>query len=126
MFPDGLEGSKFTLTEVIGLLEWSLPSAWRAKFDLDGFIPSMHAEGKLVAACEAIKRNQVTNKKSSKTTETHTKKEAKFENSKTSEQLGEKKKAHKLASFFCTEHGGHPTHATADCFPLKKRSGIHV
>ena len=122
MFPNGSEGSKFTPTEVIGLLEWSLPSAWRAKFDLDGFIPSMHTKGKLVAACEAIERNQVTNEKSSKTTDTHTKKKAKFENSKTSEQSGEKKKNNKSASFFCTEHGKNPTHATADCFTLKNRA----
>jgi hypothetical protein len=44
LFPNGTdEGLKFTPQELIGLLEWSLPQAWRAnKFDLDGYVPSLH------------------------------------------------------------------------------------
>jgi hypothetical protein len=45
--------------EIIGLLEWSLPAPWRAKFDLDGYIPTLHSKTRLIEACEAIERNEL-------------------------------------------------------------------
>jgi hypothetical protein len=38
VFPLGLPASRFTDQEVVGLLEWSLPSTWRKKFNLDGYV----------------------------------------------------------------------------------------
>ena len=58
LFPNGSVASKFSETEIIGLLEWSLPPAWRTKFDLDGYIPTLHSKTRLVEACEAIERNE--------------------------------------------------------------------
>jgi hypothetical protein len=57
LFPLGTDASKFTDTEIIGLLEWSLPPAWRTKFNLDGYIPTLHNRAKLIENCEAIERN---------------------------------------------------------------------
>jgi hypothetical protein len=57
LFPLGTDASKFTDTEIIGLLEWSLPPAWRTKFDLDGYIPTLHNRAKLIEKFEAIERN---------------------------------------------------------------------
>src|SRR5690242_4940616 len=37
-FPGGLEASKLTKTELVEILEFSLPLEWRQKFDLDGYI----------------------------------------------------------------------------------------
>jgi hypothetical protein len=58
LFPGGTEASKFSNTQVIGLLEWSLPPSWRFKFDLDGYIPTLDTKAKLIENCEAIERNQ--------------------------------------------------------------------
>ena len=63
LFPGGTESSKFTETEIIGLLEWSLPPAWRTKFDLDGYIPTLDSKARLIEACEAIERNEAVDDK---------------------------------------------------------------
>jgi hypothetical protein len=43
-FAHATEASKFSEVQLIGLLEWSLPVTWRAKFDLDGYIPTLHSK----------------------------------------------------------------------------------
>jgi hypothetical protein len=55
VFPLGLPASKFTDQEVMGLLEWSLPSTWRKKFDVDGYVFTLGTKAKLILECEAIK-----------------------------------------------------------------------
>ena len=113
LFPNGSEASKFSEIELIGILEWSLPQAWRTKFDLDGYIPTEHTKARLIEACEAIERNQdesvdeKAKKKSSSITEKKKKGKAKGSD-------GEKK-------FFCTHHKWNNTHVTADCWTLNKK-----
>jgi hypothetical protein len=46
------------MQELDGLLEWSFPSHWRKKFDLDGYIPTLGTKAKLISECKAIKRNE--------------------------------------------------------------------
>jgi hypothetical protein len=58
-FPTATEASKFSEIELIGLLEWSLPATWRAKFDLDSYILTLHTRAKLIEACEAIERSEI-------------------------------------------------------------------
>jgi hypothetical protein len=48
LFPLGTEALKVSDSEIIGLLEWSLPPQWRTKFDLDGCIHSLHPRFKLI------------------------------------------------------------------------------
>ena len=57
MFPDATNDSKFSETKLVGLLEWSLPDSWRAKFDLDGYRPTLYTKSRLIEECEAIERN---------------------------------------------------------------------
>ena len=118
LFPNGSEASKFTPQELIGLLEWSLPPAWRAKFDLDGYVPSLHPKIKLIEACEAIERNEVTIDKS-KSSDASANKKVKFDVSKVKNKADQKGSARKTASFYCTEHGKNSTHSTSDCRVLK-------
>ncbi len=40
LFPYGKESDKFTTGELLEILEWSIPEAWRTKFDLNGYIPT--------------------------------------------------------------------------------------
>jgi hypothetical protein len=58
VFPLGSPASKFTDQEVVGLPEWSLPSTWRKKFDLDGYVPTLGTKAKLILECEAIEQKK--------------------------------------------------------------------
>ena len=58
LFPGGDENSKFSTSELLEILECSLPYSWRQKFDLDGYIPTDGTRAQLIAACEAIERSQ--------------------------------------------------------------------
>ena len=60
LFLNGSDASKFSNVEIVGLLEWSLPPTWCAKFDLDGYMPTLHSKARLIEACKAIERNEVT------------------------------------------------------------------
>jgi hypothetical protein len=66
LFPLGNHESKFTDQELVGLLEWSLPSQWRKKFDLDGYIPTLSTKAKLISKCKAIERNEIAKDKERK------------------------------------------------------------
>ena len=118
LFPDGSENDKFSPQEIIGLIEWSLPPAWRAKFDLDGYVPSLHSKARLIEACEAIERNEQVTKKEQ---------EEKGNNNK-KRKGGKTKNASKVegnstvVKYFCKEHGYNSSHNTEDCFTLKNRA----
>jgi hypothetical protein len=117
LFPTGTENSKFSDVEVVGLLEWSLPPAWRAKFDLDGYVPTLHPKMQLIEACEAIERNLFIETNKSK----HNKREKKGKQKNKHEKGGfahGKSERSKPSMFYCSEHGNNPTHATADCYTL--------
>ena len=70
LFPTGSEADKFSMTEIVELLEWTIPKSWRTKFELDGYVPTNHGKDRLIAECEAIERNSpkldVTQKSSTK------------------------------------------------------------
>jgi hypothetical protein len=57
LFPGGSVADKFSTTEIVELLEWSIPKAWRNKFDLDSYVPTLFSKDRLIAECEAIERN---------------------------------------------------------------------
>jgi len=122
LFPTGVDTSKFTEPELVGLLEWSLPPAWREKFDLKGYIPSEFSRTRLVTECEAIERHlrpddgNSNNKTTEKTKSP--KKRGRGENSNT---RGDRNSGNKKTKFFCTEHGNNPTHPTSECWTLKNR-----
>ena len=54
--------SQISDQELVGPMEWLLLASWRAKFDLDSYIPTLDTKVKLVSECEAIERNELINK----------------------------------------------------------------
>jgi hypothetical protein len=125
MFPNGTVASKFSPTELIGLLEWSLPPAWRAKFDLDGYVPTLGTKARLIEACEAIERNEETTKDKSSASDNNNNNNKKHKSGKSK---GKGKSSDKSGSagdepkFYCTEHGHNQKHDTVDCWTLKNRA----
>ena len=55
-FPGATDSDLFDPPELLDLLEFSLPEAWRAKFDLAGYIPTSHDKTRLVLEGEQIER----------------------------------------------------------------------
>ncbi len=113
LFPNGSVEDKFDDADVISLLEWSLPPAWRKKFELDGYNPSDGSKQKLILACEAIERHAKadSSKEKKEKGDTSKKRKVTFDN-KTKE--GKKDLA-------CTLHGM-GNHLTKDCWTLKKQA----
>ena len=107
LFPEATEESKFNSTELLEILEFALPAKWRAKFNLDGYIPSKHDRGKLLAECEAIERHEGLGSYNAKPP---VKKDNK-RHGKKEDKMGNKVK-------FCTKHSFNTTHDTAGCWLL--------
>jgi hypothetical protein len=119
LFPSATAADKFSDEEVVELLEWSIPQAWRTKFDLDGYIPTGHNKARLIRECEILERNDPMQKNAKvlpKNKEKPSKKgTSKFKN-------GSKYTTDKKAGYYCTEHGSNPTHNTDSCYTLKNKS----
>ena len=119
VFPGATAEDKFNESDLIGLLEWSLPAKWREQFDLKGYVPSDHPRKKLIEECEAIERHIKPDSENGKTGNGYSK------NSKNqkSEKSGSKgKKSEEAFSHYCKEHGKNSTHDTKDCYTLKNRA----
>ena len=50
-FPDADETDKFSDRDIVEILEWTIPASWRAKFDLDSYIPTDDTKVMLVRHC---------------------------------------------------------------------------
>jgi hypothetical protein len=118
-FPNATEASKFSEVKLIGLLEWSLPVDWIAKFDLDGYIPTLHSKAKLIEACEAIERSEIALEKPSKEESSQNHKMVKRAASRNGAPPDKKQKS--VSKHYCTEHWQNPTHSTAGFWTLKNR-----
>ena len=66
-FAGATEADLFSPAELLELLEFSLPPAWRAKFDLAGYIPTKHDKDRLIAEGEQIERHELLTAKSAPT-----------------------------------------------------------
>jgi hypothetical protein len=123
LFPGGSAASKFSEVELVGLLEWSLPPAWRSQFDLKGYVPTLDTKSRLISECEAIERNETETK--TKKNEDNNNKTKNNKKSKSAKAETENKKngaASKNNAFFCKECGRNRTHATEDCYILKNKA----
>ena len=120
VFPNPTEASKFLETELIGLLQLSLPVTWRVKFDLDGYIPTLHSKTKLIEAYEAIEQSEISLEKPSKEESSQNHKMVKRAASRIGAPPAKKQKS--VSEHYCTEHGQNPTHSTADCWTIKNRA----
>ena len=121
LFPSGTDASKFSDAEIVGLLEWSLPPDWRTKFDLDGYVPTLHNKANLIQACEAIERNESASQKSSKTSDQDHKKTGK-KSGKTTTKGSKSDHSSSRSKYYCTEHGHNNTHGTSSCRVLNNKS----
>ena len=120
-FPTATEASKFSEIELIGLLEWSLPATWRAKFDLDSYIPTLHIRAKLIEACEAMKQSEIAVERPPREESSQSHKNIKRSTVKYSTEPN-KKRQKSDGKHYCSEHGFNPTHTTADSYTLKNRA----
>jgi hypothetical protein len=116
-FPIGTKASKVSEIELIGLLEWSLPATWRAKFNLDSYLPTLHSRVKLIEACEAIEESEIAMERPSREESSQTHRNIKRSAAKNSTEPQKKQKSD--GKHYCNEHGYNPTHATADCYTIK-------
>ena len=112
LFPDATMESKFTSAELLELLEFSLPASWRAKFDLDGYVPTKHDRARLLTECEAIERNEKIDNNVVKPKGTTKRKEAERKPS-ASRRMPRNPKLK-----FCSEHGPNTTHDSSKCWVL--------
>jgi hypothetical protein len=55
-FPGATDDNKFSNNDLLEILEWSVPAKWRANFDLNQYVPSLHDKARLIAEAEAIER----------------------------------------------------------------------
>jgi hypothetical protein len=122
LFPGGSAVSKFSDVELVGLLEWSLPPAWRSQFDLKGYVPTLETKARLISECEAIERNKTENKTKKGDESSNNKNKKKSKAAKTEGEKTKSGAAAKGNAFFCKECGRNGTHATEDCYILKNRA----
>jgi hypothetical protein len=117
LFPGGCDLDKFSTTEIVELLEWSIPKAWRTKFDLDGYVPTNHNKERLIAECEAIETNspKVDSKEKQTKTPVHKKNRGQVKHSRVDRSKDAK-------SYYCTEHGKNPTHNTEQFYVVKNKA----
>ena len=64
LFPNGTDSDKFTPEDIMEILEWSIPEAWRTKFDFDGYVPTEFGKERFITECEAIEHNEPKKTKS--------------------------------------------------------------
>jgi hypothetical protein len=115
VFSLGSPASKFTDQEVVGLLEWSLPSTWRKKFDLDGYVPTLGTKAKLILECEAIKRNKSV-KERERNDDDHNNNNYKKNRFGNSAARAQKNERGGNGQFYCKNCGLNCTHVTAKFF----------
>ena len=122
-FPGGTQASKFSESEIVGLLEFALPNSWRKAMDLKGFVPSDNNKKALVDQCERIERNETQVSKDKEPHNDNNKnnkknKFAKFENNK--KKNGGEQVTSEDGQKYCKKCGHNDTHSTDRCFKLKK------
>ena len=97
---------------MLEILEFALPASWRAKFDLDGYVPTKHDRARLLNECEAIERNEKIDSSLNNTKGQQKRKEK----DKKKGAIRRSPKNPKLK--FCSEHGPNTTHDSTKCWIL--------
>jgi hypothetical protein len=120
LFPGGTSESKFSEPQLVGLLEWALPQAWRNKFDLDGYIPTQGTRAKLILECEAIERSEITKKDGNDNNNNNNNNNKKNQKPKFGKTGGTpRNREGRDNGFFCKNCGPNRSHVTANCYFLK-------
>jgi hypothetical protein len=121
-FPSATEVSKFSEIELIGLLEWSLPATYRAKFDLDSYIHTLHSRAKLIDFCKAIEQSEIAVERTSRKESSQSHRNIQRLAAKDSTEPQKKQKSD--GKHYCSEHRYNPTHATANCYTITHRERV--
>jgi hypothetical protein len=119
-FPGASDDDKFEADDLLEIIEWALPVRWRAKFDLDRYIPSLYDKARSIAEAEAIERSEAVLVKPTKVQGT---KEKKTSKSRAQKKVQPKHDKSASTEYYCNEHGRNKTHATAGCYTIKNRNG---
>jgi hypothetical protein len=57
-FPNAKVLSKYSKEELIGILEFAVPSHWRKAFDLRDYLPTSDDKARFISECERIEQNK--------------------------------------------------------------------
>jgi hypothetical protein len=57
-FPGAKDSDKFDADELLEIIESALPVRWRAKIDLDRYVPSRYDKARLIVEAEGIERSE--------------------------------------------------------------------
>ena len=123
-YPGGDESSKFSDKQLIDILEWAVPEAYREKFLDHGYIPSQHGIKKFLLEGELAEMLLKKETKPRRLTQIKESKKRTYSNNGNQlENQGAKKK-----SFYCRVHGVNNSHNTAQCKVVQaaKKNGEEV
>jgi hypothetical protein len=90
-FPGASDDGKFEADDLLEIIKWALTVRWRAKFDLDRYVPSLYDKARLIAEAEAIERSEAVLVKPTKAQETKEKKSSKSRAQKKVQPKNDKK-----------------------------------
>jgi hypothetical protein len=121
-FPDGDANSKFTESELVGMLDFSLPASWRKAMDLKGYVASQYDRKSLVDQCEMIVRNETPLKHDQDDDNDNNKncKKTRFAKSETKNIKSGNKSTTDDGQYYCKDCGKNSTHDTDRCYILKR------
>jgi hypothetical protein len=121
-FPDGDANSKFTESELVGMLDFSLPASWRKAMDLKGYVASQHDRKSLVDQCEMIERNEtpIKHDRDDDNDNNKNRKKTRFAKSETKNKKSGNKSTTDDGQYYCKECGKNSTHETDRCYILKR------
>ena len=124
LFPLGTPASKYTESELVGLLEFALPNKWRTLMDLKGFVPADNDYKTLVDECERIERNEMVVKRERNDDDDNNKnnKKVKFAKNKNDHKKNGGERARAADEHYCKKCGKNPSHDTAQCYILKREA----
>ena len=119
-FPGADFEDSFSAQEILEIVEFALPKSWATKFDLQGYIPSLHGKQRLIQESEAMERSEAQ-KPPAKAAVPKTNKHKSRTNNSNNSHNSNNSSAKKENKYYCKEHGNNPTHDTASCFTIKNR-----
>jgi hypothetical protein len=120
-FPDAEPDSKYSESELIGILQYAVPDYYMAAFDQKDYIPTENSKAKFIAECERVERNTKpkSHERDDDDDDRKSNKKVKFAKSEKSNKKSGAKSATNDSGMYCT-HCKTDTHNTASCYKMKK------
>jgi hypothetical protein len=120
-FPDASIESKYSESDLIGILQFAVPDYYRAAFDLRNYIPPDESKTRFIEECERVERSAKpkSHKRDDDGDERRNSKKVKFAKSGNSNKKSGSRSSTEDSSMYCT-HCKTDTHTTSSCYKLKK------